>query len=75
MVGLSPNQFKEVHMNNTPVVEHLLTLNNLLYEIDIVDGNSIGELDSGSGQKYEKTVKLLSYNNQISYVSNIIAVF
>ena len=35
--GLSPNQFQEVHMNNIPTVEYLLTLNILLYDIDIVD--------------------------------------
>ena len=39
MDGLSPNQFKGVHMNDIPIVEDLLTLNILLYDIDIVDGN------------------------------------
>ena len=37
MDGLSPNQFKGVHMNDLPIVEDLLTLNILLYNIDIVD--------------------------------------
>ena len=44
MDGLSPNQFQGVHMNDIPIVEDLLTLNILLYDIDIVDGNIIGEL-------------------------------
>ena len=44
MDGLSPNQFKEVHMNDIPIVEVLQTLNFLLYDIDNVDGNIIGEL-------------------------------
>ena len=37
MDGLSPNQFKGVHMNDIPIVEDLLTLSILLYDIDIVD--------------------------------------
>ena len=44
MDGLSPNQFQEVHMNDIPTVEDLLTLNIVLYDIDIVDGNIVGEL-------------------------------
>ena len=62
-------------MNDIPIVEYLLTLNILLYDIDFVDGNIIGELARRSVQKYENTVRLLRYNNHICYVNNIIAVF
>ena len=62
-------------MNDIPSVEDLLTLNLLLYVIDIVDRNIVGELARRSVQKYENTVSLLSYNNHISYVNNINAVF
>ena len=75
MDGLSPNQFQGVHMNDIPTVENLLTLNILLYDIDIVDGNIVGELARRSVQKYENTVRLLRYNNHICYVNNINAVF
>ena len=75
MDGLSPNQFQGVHMNGIPTVEDLLTLNILLYDIDIVDGNIIGELARRSVQKYENTVRLPRYNNHICYVNNINAVF
>ena len=75
MVGLSPNQFKGVHMNDIPIVDDLLTVNFLLYDIDIVDGNFIGELARRSVQKYDNTVRLLRYNNHLCYVSNINAVF
>ena len=47
----------------------------MLYDIDIVDGNIIGELARRSVQKYDNTVRLLRYNNHICYVSNINAVF
>ena len=62
-------------MNDNPTVEDLLILNILLYDIDIVDGNVVGEIARGSVQKYENTVRLLRYNNHICYVSNINAVF
>ena len=65
MDGLSPNHFQGVHMNDIRIVEDLLTLNILLYDIDIVDGNIGGELARRSVQKYEKTVRLLRYNNHI----------
>ena len=45
MDGLSHNQFKGVHMNDIPNVEDLLTLNILLYIIDIVDENMENLLD------------------------------
>ena len=62
-------------MNVIPTVQDLLTLKILLYVIDIVDGNIIGELARRFVQKYEDTVSLLSYNNHICYVSNLNAVF
>ena len=62
-------------MNDIPTVEYLLTLNFLLYDIDFVDGNLVGELARRSVQKYEKTVRLLRYNNHICYVNNINPVF
>ena len=65
MVGLRLNHFRGVHMNDIPTVEDLLTLNILLYDIDILDGSIVGELARRSVQKGEKTVRLLSYNNQI----------
>ena len=75
MDGLSPNPFHRIHMNDIPTNEDLLSLNILLYEIDIVDGNIIGELARRSVQKYENAVRLLRYNNHICYVNNINAVF
>ena len=72
---LSPNQFQGVPLNDIPNVEDLLTLNILLYDIDIVDGNIVGELARRNVQKHENTMRLLRYNNHICYVKNINAVF
>ena len=62
-------------MNDILFAEDLLTLNIVLYDIDIVDGNIIGEFVRRSVQKYENTVRLLRYNNHICYVNNNNAVF
>ena len=74
MDGLSADQFQGVHKKDIPIVEDLLTLNILLYDIDILDGNIIGELVRRNVQKYKNTVRLLGYNNHIFYVNNINAV-
>ena len=60
------DQFQGVHMNDIPFVEDLLTLNILLYDKDIVDGNIVGELARRSVQRYENTVRLLRCNNRIT---------
>ena len=65
MDRLSADQFQGVHMNDIPIVKDLLTLNILLYDIDIVDGNIICELARRSVEKYENNVRLLRYNNHI----------
>ena len=75
MYRVSAYQFRGVHMNKIPFVEDLLTLNILLYDIDVVDDNIIGYFARLSSQKYNNTVRLLRYKNQICYVSNINAVF
>ena len=62
-------------MNGIPIVEDLLIFKNLLYDIDNVDGNIIGELAIRSLQKYDNAVRLLRYQNHIFYVRNLIAVF
>ena len=62
-------------MTDIPKVEDLLQLNIFFYDIDFVDGVLIGELARRSIQKYEKSVKLLRYNNRICYVNNINALF
>ena len=71
----SPSQFHGVHMNDIPIVESVLLLKILLYDIDFVEGNIIGELTWRSVQKDKNTVRLLRYNNHICCLRNINAVF
>ena len=70
-----PPKFQGVQMTDIPRVEDLLQLNIFLYHIDFVDGELIGALCRRSIQKYEKSVKLLRYNNHVCYVNNINALF
>ena len=69
------SKFQGIHLNDIPKIEDLLQLNIFLYDIDFVDGELIGELCRRSIQKYEKSVKLLHYNNHICYVNIINALF
>ena len=62
-------------MNDFPFVEDLLTLNIVLNDMDTVDSIIIGELARRSMQKYNNTVRVLRYNNQICYMSKLNAVF
>ena len=57
--GSSADQFRGVQMNAIPFVQDLLALNIVLYDINIVDGTIIRELDRRSLQKYNNTVRLL----------------
>ena len=41
---ISANPFQGTYKKNFPIIEDLLTPNNLLYDIDIGDGNVIGEI-------------------------------
>ena len=66
-----PSKFQSVHMTDLPKVEEMLQLNILLYDLDFVDGDVIGELARRSIQTFEKSVKLLGYNNHTCYVSDI----
>ena len=54
--GLSPNQIPVVQINDIPVVEDLLTLNILLHDIYIVDGNIIAGSAGRNVLKYENTL-------------------
>ena len=57
--GLSADQFQGVHTNNILFVENLLFLKIVLYDIDIVDGNLIGELARRSMQENNNAVRVL----------------
>ena len=69
-----PSKFQGVHMTDIPKIEEMLQLN-FFYDIDFVDGELIGELARSTILKFEKSVKLLRYNNHICYVSDMNSFF
>ena len=73
--GIEPATFQGVCVDDILLVEDLIQVTIFLYYIDIVDGSIVGELALRSVQKYCNTVRLLRYNNQTCYVSNINALF
>ena len=70
-----PSKFQGVHTTDIPKVEEMLQLNIFLYDIDFVDRELIGELTRRSIQKFEKSVKILRYNNHNCYVSDMNSFF
>ena len=56
-------------MDNLPVVEDVVAKNIFIYDIDIQDGDFVGELARRSIGKYQNTLKLLRYYNHIIYVN------
>ena len=62
-------------MTDIPKVEEQLQLKIFLYDIDFGNGELIGELARRSIQKFEKSVKLLRYNNHVCYNSDMNSFF
>ena len=58
--------FPDLHL-----VEEVIQQNIFIYDIDVEEGEFIGELARRSLGKYDKTVKLLRYNHHICYVQDI----
>ena len=67
-----PQNFK---LFDIPKVEEMLQLSIFPLEIDSVDGELFGEFACQSIQKFDKSVKLLCYNNYICYINNINTLF
>ena len=57
-------------MDDIPSVEDIVGINIFIYDIDIIDGATVGELARRGIKKYEKSVQLIQYKSHISYVDN-----
>ena len=62
-------------LNDTPKIEDILQLHIFLLNVEFLVRELIGELARRGNQKYDKSVKLLRYNNHICCVGNIDANF
>ena len=55
-------------MEDVAIVEDIVQADFFLYDIDIVDGSMIGEVDRWNVGKHSNTVQLLRYDSHICYV-------
>ena len=62
-------------MDDIPSVEDIVGINIFIYDIDLFDGATVGELARRSIKNYRKNVQLIRYKSHICYVDNIIALF
>ena len=74
-MGLISANIPRVFMEVFAAVEDVVQADIFFYDIDIVDGSSIGELARRSVGKHSSTVRLLRYNSHICWVSKINALF
>ena len=73
--GYDPKNFREVSVENLPVVEEIVHRNTFIYHFDIQEGENLGELARRSLVRFDKTVKLLRFNNHIIHTNDIDSLF
>ena len=71
--GYNPKKFLGVAIDDIPLVEGIVERN--IYDFDIQKGEYSGELARRSIGKFEKTVKLLRFNNHIIHTNDIDSFF
>ena len=63
--------FRGMSLDHLVFVENAIKHNIFIYDIDIEDGDFVGELARRSIEMYENNINLLRYNNHICYVDDI----
>ena len=63
--------FRGVSFDHLAFVENAIKQNIFIYDIDIEEGEILGEIARRSVEMYEKNINLLRYNNHICYVDDI----
>ena len=73
--GYDPKNFRGFSVENLPVVEEIVQRNIFIYDSDIQEGEYVGELARRSIRRFDKTVKLLRFNNHIIHTNDIDSFF
>ena len=63
--------FRGVSMDHLVFVENAIKHNIFIYDIDIEDGDFVGEVARRSIEMYENNINLLHYNNHFCYIADI----
>ena len=69
--GYDPKKFRGVSVEDLPFVEEIVQRNMFIYDLDIQEGENVGELARRSIGSFDKTVKLLRFNNHIVHTNDI----
>ena len=72
---LEPKSFRGVSVKDLPVVEEIVQRNIFIYDFDIQEGELVGELARRNFGRFDKTVKLLSFNNHIIHRNDVDSFF
>ena len=73
--GYDPKNFRGVSVEDLPVVEEIVQRNIFKYDFDIQEGEYVGELARRSIGRFDKTVKLMRFNNHIIHTNDIDSFF
>ena len=73
--GYDPKNFRGVSVEDLPVVEEFEQKNIFVYDFDIQEGEYVGELARQSIGRFDKTVKILRFNNHIIQKNNVDSFF
>ena len=73
--GYDPKNFRGVAIDDLPLVEEVVERNIFICDFDIQEGEYVGELARRSIGKFEKTVKLLRFNNHVIHTNDIDSFF
>ena len=69
--GYDPKNFHGMSIDDLPLVEGIIERNIFIYDFDFHEGEYVGELARRRIGKFEKTVKLLRFNNHIIHTNDI----
>ena len=73
--GYDPDTFRGVSVEDFTVVEEIVQINIFIYDFDIQEAEYVGELARRSTGSFDKTVKLLRFNNHILQTNDIDSFF
>ena len=73
--GYDPKNFLGVAIDDLPLVEELVERDIFIYVFDIQDVEYVGELARRSIGNFEKTVKLLRFNNHFLHMNDVASIF
>ena len=73
--GYDPKNFGVVSVEDLPAVEEFVHRKILIYDFDIQEDEYVGDLAQRSIGRFDKTIKLLRFNNHIIHTNDVDSFF